>query len=76
MNIDWLENIKEDCDEKWKELEKTIDEYDSLFSNINDYNSAVCDDYEKLKNRLEECIRLKTPYSELYGNDEKNGVDI
>lgn len=72
MNIDWLENIKEDQDKDWLELSKTIDEYDNLFNNINDYNSAICDDNTKLKKRLEECIRLEIPYSELYGNDVKN----
>ena len=76
MNIDWLENIKEDQDKDWLELSKTIDEYDNLFNNINDYNSAICDDNTKLKKRLEECIRLEIPYSELYGNDYEIGADI
>lgn len=76
MDIDWLENIKEDKDKEWVELGKTIDEYDEIFNNINDYNSAICDDYKKLKKRLEECIRLKMPYSKLYGNDDEMGADI
>ena len=70
MDIDWLENIKYDEDKEWIELGETMDEYDSLFNNISDYNSAIWEDYGKLKKRLEECIRLKVPYSELYGNDE------